>query len=125
VISVTTTGNKNVGVDWSTTLGQNGLSLSGTVQTNLDATFGLVPFRVFSPVTTGTTAPALTNGGTNVILGPVTFKYLQLQPTHRTFLICGPKLPGKHSSGFTLGTPPPELALKGPSEMDSQPLNLC
>jgi hypothetical protein len=72
VISITTTGNKNVGVDWSTTLGQNGLALSGTVQTNLDAAFGLVPFRVFSPLTTGTTAPALTNGGTNVILGPVT-----------------------------------------------------
>jgi type II secretory pathway component GspD/PulD (secretin) len=72
VISITNTGNKNLGVDWSSTLGQNGLSLSGTVQTNLDAAFGLVPFRVFSPLTNATTAPALTNGGTNVILGPVT-----------------------------------------------------
>jgi Bacterial type II and III secretion system protein len=72
VISITSTGNKNLGVDWSSTLGQNGLSLSGTVQTNLDAAFGLVPFRVFSPLTNATTAPSLTNGGTNVILGPVT-----------------------------------------------------
>jgi type II secretory pathway component GspD/PulD (secretin) len=42
------------------------------VQTNLDAAFGLVPFRVFSPLKNATSAPTLTNGGTNVILGPVT-----------------------------------------------------
>jgi Bacterial type II and III secretion system protein len=72
VISITTTGNKNVGVDWSTTLGQNGLSLSGTVQTNLDAAFGLAPFRSFTPLSNAATQTNLTNGGTNVILGPVT-----------------------------------------------------
>jgi hypothetical protein len=72
VISITTTGNKNVGVDWSSTLGQNGLTLSGTVQTNLDAAFGLVPLRSFSPLSNASSAPSLSNGGTNVILGPVT-----------------------------------------------------
>jgi type II/III secretion system protein len=72
VISITTTGNKNVGVDWSNTLGQNGLAISGTVQTNLDAAFGLAPLRNFNPLTNASSAPALTNGGTNVILGPVT-----------------------------------------------------
>jgi Flp pilus assembly secretin CpaC len=71
VISITTTGDKYVGVDWSSTLGANGLSLSATAQSNLDATFGFRPFRNFTHSTTVST-PDLTNGGTNVILGPVT-----------------------------------------------------
>jgi Flp pilus assembly secretin CpaC len=72
VISVTMTGDKYVGVDWSQSLGANGLSLSATAQTNLDAAFGFAPFRVFQPPTTATTSPALGSGGTNIILGPVT-----------------------------------------------------
>ena len=72
VISITTTGNKFSGVDWSTTLGQNGLSLSATAQSNLDSTFGFRPFRTFAPQTEATTTPALAAAGTNVILGPVT-----------------------------------------------------
>jgi type II secretory pathway component GspD/PulD (secretin) len=72
VISVTMTGDKYVGVDWSQSLGANGLSLSATAQTNLDAAFGFSPFRVFQPPTTASTAPSLSNGGTNIILGPVT-----------------------------------------------------
>ena len=72
VISVTMTGDKYVGVDWSQSLGANGLSLSATAQTNLDAAFGFAPFRVFQPPTNGSTAPSLSNGGTNIILGPVT-----------------------------------------------------
>jgi type II secretory pathway component GspD/PulD (secretin) len=72
VISVTMTGDKYVGVDWSQSLGVNGLSLSATAQTNLDAAFGFAPFRVFQPPTTASTAPSLSNGGTNIILGPVT-----------------------------------------------------
>jgi Flp pilus assembly secretin CpaC len=72
VISVTMTGDKYVGVDWSQSLGANGLSLSATAQTNLDAAFGFSPFRVFQPPTSGPTAPSLSNGGTNIILGPVT-----------------------------------------------------
>jgi len=76
VISITTTGDKFTGVDWSQTFGQNGLTISGTVQSNLDAAFGFRP--VFqtprSTTTTSTTSQAvnLANEGTNVILGPVT-----------------------------------------------------
>ena len=62
VITITTTGDKNVGVDWSTTLGQNGLTLSAHAQSSLDAAFGFAPFRTFvapsnalTPVSAGTT----------------------------------------------------------------------
>jgi len=96
VISITTTGDKNVGVDWSSTLGKNGLTLSATAQSNLDAAFGFVPLRqlvketapkvtlipnsngplpqqvVVTPPAETAAAVGLTNGGTNVILGPVT-----------------------------------------------------
>ena len=48
VISITTTGDKYTGVDWSATLGKNGLTLSATAQSNLDAAFGFRPFRTFS-----------------------------------------------------------------------------
>src|SRR3984893_3842603 len=71
VISITTTGDKYTGVDWSQTLGKQGLTLTAAAQTNLDATFGFRPFRTF-PQSTASTAPSLTNAGTNVILGPVT-----------------------------------------------------
>ena len=77
VISITTTGDKNVGIDWSKTFGAQGLTLSGTMQTNLDATFGFRPFALKSTTTTpGSTAQSSivnpANEGTNVILGPVT-----------------------------------------------------
>src|SRR3984957_7549712 len=56
VISVTTTGDKYTGIDWSQTLGKSGLSLSATAQSNLDATFGFRPFRTFAPTSeTGST----------------------------------------------------------------------
>jgi type II secretory pathway component GspD/PulD (secretin) len=72
VISITATGDKNLGVDWSKTFGQQGLALSGTLQTNLDAAFGFRP--VLTKTTTGTTTQAVSlgNEGTNVIIGPVT-----------------------------------------------------
>jgi len=72
VISITTTGDKFTGVDWSQTFGQNGLTISGTVQSNLDAAFGFRPVRSFQPPTNATTSVSLGNGGTNVILGPIT-----------------------------------------------------
>src|SRR5271166_5621902 len=72
VISITMAGNKYTGVDWSNTLGVNGLTLSGTVQSNLDAAFGFRPVRSFQPPTNATTTPSLASAGTNVILGPVT-----------------------------------------------------
>ena len=71
VISITTSGNKYTGVDWSSTLGQTGLSLSATVQSNLDAAFGFRPVRALSPDNSQSVV-TLPNGGTNVILGPVT-----------------------------------------------------
>ena len=71
VISITTTGDKYTGVDWSSTLGKSGLTLTAAAQTNLDATFGFRPFRTFAQ-STASTAPSLGNAGTNVILGPVT-----------------------------------------------------
>jgi type II secretory pathway component GspD/PulD (secretin) len=72
VISITTTGDKNTGVDWSKTLGQSGLTLSATAQSNLDAAFGFTPLRAFAPPAQVTTTTSPTNAGTNVILGPVT-----------------------------------------------------
>jgi Flp pilus assembly secretin CpaC len=72
VISITMTGDRYTGVDWSGTLGKSGLSLSATAQSNLDATFGFKPFRTFTPPSNEASAPALGNAGTNVILGPVT-----------------------------------------------------
>src|SRR5271166_5522566 len=72
VISITMTGNKYTGVDWSNTLGANGLTLSATAQSNLDAAFGFRPVRSFQPPTNATTTPSLASAGTNVILGPVT-----------------------------------------------------
>jgi Bacterial type II and III secretion system protein len=72
VISITTTGNKYTGVDWSQTLGANGLTLSATAQGNLDAAFGFRPFRQLSPTSNTTASVSTGNGGTNVILGPVT-----------------------------------------------------
>lgn len=71
VISITTSGDQYTGVDWSSTFGKTGLSLSAAAQSNLDATFGFRPFRTFSQSTASTT-PGFTGSGTNVILGPVT-----------------------------------------------------
>jgi Flp pilus assembly secretin CpaC len=72
VISITMTGDKYTGVDWSSTLGASGLSLSATAQTNLDSAFGFRPFRTFGPETNAAASIGQTNTGTNVVLGPVT-----------------------------------------------------
>jgi Bacterial type II and III secretion system protein len=72
VISITTAGNKYTGVDWSQTFGANGLVLSGTMQSNLDAAFGFSPLRSFIPPSNAASTVSVGNGGTNVILGPIT-----------------------------------------------------
>jgi type II secretory pathway component GspD/PulD (secretin) len=72
VISITTSGDKFTGIDWSQTLGANGLTLSATAQSNLDAAFGFRPFRTFAPQTNTPATVTSGNEGTNVILGPVT-----------------------------------------------------
>jgi hypothetical protein len=71
VISITTSGDKYTGVDWSQGLAATGVTLSASAQTNLDSTFGFRPFRNFTH-STASSAPALGNAGTNVIIGPVT-----------------------------------------------------
>jgi hypothetical protein len=63
VISITTSGDKFVGVDWSTSLGKAGVTLSATGQANLDAAFGFHRFRCLGAGTTG---------GSNLVLAPVT-----------------------------------------------------
>jgi type II/III secretion system protein len=63
VISITTSGDKYVGVDWSSSLGKAGVTLSATGQANLDAAFGFHPFRFLGAGTTG---------GSNLVLAPVT-----------------------------------------------------
>jgi hypothetical protein len=75
VISLTTTGDKFKGIDWSSTLGQSGMNISASAQSNLDAAFGFRPSKVTgspSGSTATATAVSLPNEGTNVILGPVT-----------------------------------------------------
>jgi Flp pilus assembly secretin CpaC len=72
VISITTTGDKNVGVDWSQSFGKQGLTISGTLQTNLDAAFGFNPFSSLGVIHPSNQEAAAKNEGTNVILGPVT-----------------------------------------------------
>jgi type II secretory pathway component GspD/PulD (secretin) len=59
-------------VDWSSTLGQNGLTLSATAQSNLDAAFGFRPSRTFAPQSNANDLFLPTHEGTNVVLGPVT-----------------------------------------------------
>jgi hypothetical protein len=63
VISITTSGDKFTGVDWSASLGKTGVTLSATGQANLNAAFGFHPFNFLGPGTTG---------GTNLILAPIT-----------------------------------------------------
>ncbi len=72
VISITTTGDKNIGVDWSRSFGKQGLAISGTLQTNLDAAFGFKPFSSLGVINPTNQLANLGNEGTNVILGPVT-----------------------------------------------------
>jgi type II secretory pathway component GspD/PulD (secretin) len=78
VISITMANDKFTGVDWSQTLGQNGLTLSATAQSNLDAAFGFKPSTVTTTAAVpGAPPPAakqisVLNEGTNIVLGPVT-----------------------------------------------------
>jgi len=73
VISITMTGDKYIGVDWSQGLAATGVTLSATAQSNLDAAFGFNPFG--KPQGAGTTPSVSSPGpntGTNLVIGPVT-----------------------------------------------------
>jgi len=73
VISVDTTASKGTGIDWSQTLGPNGLSLTAAAQANLNSLFGFDPFATWSSITHhgNNTAPG-TPTATSVTVGPVT-----------------------------------------------------
>jgi Flp pilus assembly secretin CpaC len=74
VLSINNTANKGTGIDWSQTLGPNGLSLNATAQANLNSLFGFDPFASTISETNrfGGTAPAPTGTNTSVTVGPVT-----------------------------------------------------
>jgi Flp pilus assembly secretin CpaC len=69
VISINNTANKGTGIDWSQTLGPNGLSLSATAQANLNSLFGFDPFASF---TSETNRFGGTGTNTAITVGPVT-----------------------------------------------------
>ena len=71
VLSINLTANKNVGVDWSSTLGQQGLPLSVTASANLNSMFGWtnVVTRALT-VANGITNNALSTGTGQVAPGP-------------------------------------------------------
>jgi Flp pilus assembly secretin CpaC len=80
VLSINNTASKGTGLDWSQTLGPNGLSLNATAQANLNSLFGFDPFAsVISETnrfggTGNNTGIGGGNTGTNtaVTVGPVT-----------------------------------------------------
>jgi Flp pilus assembly secretin CpaC len=92
VISINNTANKGTGVDWSQTLGPNGLSLTAAAQANINSLFGYDIFRTalsaaqslsapFSSASQGSASSSSTSGtlagsygnpsATTVTLGPV------------------------------------------------------
>jgi Flp pilus assembly secretin CpaC len=92
VISIDNSANKGTGVDWSNTLGPNGLSLTATAQASMNSLFGFDLFRQalsagqslsapFAAASSGSTSSSSTSGSlagnfgnptaTTVTLGPV------------------------------------------------------
>jgi type II secretory pathway component GspD/PulD (secretin) len=92
VISIDNTANKGIGIDWSQTLGPNGLSLTASAQANINSLFGFDLFRQalsagqslaapFTAASQGSTSSSSTSGSlagnfgnpsaTTVTLGPV------------------------------------------------------
>jgi Flp pilus assembly secretin CpaC len=69
VLSINNTANKGTGIDWSQTLGPNGLSLSATAQANLNSLFGFDPF---ASTISETNRFGGTGTNTAITVGPVT-----------------------------------------------------
>jgi Flp pilus assembly secretin CpaC len=69
VLSIDNTASKGTGLDWSQTLGPNGLSLNATAQANLNSLFGFDPF---ASTTSETNRFGGTGTNTAVTVGPVT-----------------------------------------------------
>jgi type II secretory pathway component GspD/PulD (secretin) len=72
VLSINNTASKGTGIDWSNTLGPNGLSLNATAQANLNSLFGFDPAATWSNIThKGNSGAPGTPTSTSVTLGPV------------------------------------------------------
>jgi len=69
VISINNTASKGTGLDWSQTLGPNGLSLNATATANLNSLFGFDPF---ASVISETNRFGGTGTNTAITVGPVT-----------------------------------------------------
>jgi type II secretory pathway component GspD/PulD (secretin) len=69
VLSINNTANKGTGIDWSQTLGPNGLQLNATAQANLNSLFGFDPF---ASVISETNRFGGTGTNTAITVGPVT-----------------------------------------------------
>jgi Flp pilus assembly secretin CpaC len=69
VLSINNTASKGTGIDWSQTLGPNGLSLNATAQANLNSLFGFDPF---ASLKSETNRFGGTGTNTAITVGPVT-----------------------------------------------------
>src|SRR5260370_27382250 len=76
VLSINNTANKGTGLDWSNTLGPNGLSINASAQATMNSLFGFDLFRQalsagqslgvpFSPTAVGTTSSGSGSGTSN------------------------------------------------------------
>jgi Type II secretory pathway, component PulD len=73
VLSINNTASKGTGIDWSQTLGPNGLSLNATAQANLNSLFGFDPTATWKAITNqGNSSAPGTPTATSVTVGPVT-----------------------------------------------------
>jgi Flp pilus assembly secretin CpaC len=73
VLSINNTASKGTGIDWSQTLGPNGLSLNATAQANLNSLFGFDPTATWKAITNQGNSGAPGNPtNTSVTVGPVT-----------------------------------------------------
>jgi type II secretory pathway component GspD/PulD (secretin) len=73
VLSINNTASKGTGIDWSNTLGPNGLSLNATAQANLNSLFGFDPTATWKAITNqGNNSAPGTPTSTSVTVGPVT-----------------------------------------------------
>src|SRR6266446_729850 len=72
VLSINNTASKGTGIDWSQTLGPNGLSLNATAQANLNSLFGFDPAATWNSITQrgNSTAPGNPTS-TSVTVGPI------------------------------------------------------
>jgi Flp pilus assembly secretin CpaC len=72
VISINNSANKGTGIDWTNTLGPNGLALNAAAQANLNSLFGFDPAATWSSITgRGNSSAPGTPTSTSVTVGPI------------------------------------------------------